>query len=158
MKPDNDPLFALLTEIGIIEQLARNRFERAQPDGLSLPHFAVLNHLVRLGDGRMPGELARAFQLTKATMSHTLQRLEARGFIRTAPDPLDARAKRVWLTDAGRARRDGAVGALHDDLAQVAADSAVEAEALLPALRALRQAFDHARQAKAVPHPRPRDR
>jgi lipopolysaccharide export system permease protein len=73
-----DPaLFALLNEIGIIEQLARNRFERAQPDGLRLPHFAVLNHLVRLGDGRTPGQIARAFQLTKATMTNTLQRLEA---------------------------------------------------------------------------------
>lgn len=139
----HDPaLFALLNEIGIIEQLARNRFERAQPDGLRLPHFAVLNHLVRLGDGQTPGQLARAFQLTKATMTNTLQRLQARGLIRLEPDAQDARAKRVFLTQEGRARREVAVTFTATDLAEIATSAGITPEALLPPLRALRATLD----------------
>jgi DNA-binding MarR family transcriptional regulator len=143
-EPD-PPLFALLNEVGIIEQLARNRFERAQADGLRLPHFTVLNHLVRLGDGKTPGQLARAFQLTKATMTNTLQRLEARGFIRVEADPEDGRGKRVFLTDSGRARRQAAVAALGADLAALGATPGLDPTALLPGLRALRAALDKAR-------------
>ena len=144
------PLFALLTEIGIIEQLMRNRFERSQSDGLSLPHFAVLHHLARLGDGRTPGELARAFQLTKATMTHSLQRLEARGFIRILPDPDDGRSKRVHLTEAGRQRRQEGIAVLRAELAEIAAASDIDAEKLLPPLQALRAAFDRARTREGV--------
>lgn len=142
MSTQDPALFALLNEIGIIEQLARNRFERAQPDGLRLPHFTVLNHLVRLGDGKTPGQLARAFQLTKATMTNTLQRLEARGFIRLEPDPEDARAKRVFLTAEGRARREQAVAFTATDLAVLAQRADIRADTLLPPLRALRTALD----------------
>lgn len=143
MTESDPPIFALLNEIGIIEQLARNRFERAQPDGLKLPHFSVLNHLVRLGDGRGPAQIARAFQLTKAAMTNTLGRLEARGFVRIEADVADGRAKRVFLTEAGRARRDAAVLAAAQDLAPLA--QAFSPEALLPGLRALRTGLDRAR-------------
>ena len=142
--PDS-PIFALLNEIGIIEQLARNRFERAQQDGLRLPQFTVLNHLVRLGDGRGPAQIARAFEVGKATMTNTLQRLEERGFIRLDPDPMDARGKRVMLTPAGRARREEAVRRITEDLAPVAARMGLPPDELLPALAALRQALDRAR-------------
>jgi hypothetical protein len=33
------------------------------------PHFSVLNHLMRVEDGRTPLELARAFQVPKTTLS-----------------------------------------------------------------------------------------
>jgi DNA-binding MarR family transcriptional regulator len=145
-EPQPPPLFALLNEIGIIEQLARNSFERAQPDGLRLPHFTVLNHLARLGDGRSPVQLARAFQLGKPAMTNTLQRLEARGFIRIEPDPKDARAKRVFLTPEGRARREQAIAHTEKGLAAVQRASGIAPEALLPALAALRAALDRARE------------
>ncbi|UPY37398.1 MarR family winged helix-turn-helix transcriptional regulator [Sediminicoccus sp. KRV36] len=144
--PDS-PIFALLNEIGIIEQLARNRFERLQPDGLRLPQFTVLNHLVRLGDGRGPAQIARAFEVSKATMTNTLQRLEERGFIRLDPDPADARGKRVMLTEAGRARREAAIALVTADLAPVASHLGAPPESLLPALRRLREALDQARNA-----------
>ena len=145
MTESDPPIFALLNEIGIIEQLARNRFERAQPDGLRLPHFAVLNHLVRLGDGRGPAQIARAFQLTKAAMTNTLQRLEARGLVRIEADAGDGRAKQVFLTDAGRARRNEAVASAAAELEPVAAQMGTRPEALLPGLRALRTGLDRAR-------------
>jgi DNA-binding MarR family transcriptional regulator len=138
------PVFQLLTEIAIIEQLARNALERALPDGLRQPHFALLNHLVRLGDGKSPVALARAFQTAKAAMTNTLQRLESRGLVRVEPDPEDGRGKRVFLTDAGREMRERAIAAVGPMIADIGS-VLPEAEALLPALRRLRAHLDAAR-------------
>lgn len=138
--------FALFTEIGIIAQLSRAMFERRLPDGLTLPHFTVVNHLARLGDGRTPGELARAFQTPKASMTNTLAGLERRGLVAIRPDARDARARRVMLTEAGRAFRDRAILALGPDVAALADALRPERiDLLLPELAALRQALDAAR-------------
>ena len=67
--------FELLNEIGIIQQLAVTEFNRRLPEGLHVSHFSVINHLCRLGDGRTPLEIARAFQVTKPTMTNTLAKL-----------------------------------------------------------------------------------
>lgn len=142
--PPEDPVvFALFNEIGIIEQLARNRLERELPDGLLLPHFTVLNHLVRLGDDKSPVQLARAFQVTKGAMTNTLQRLETRGLITLRPDPSDGRGKRVRLTAAGRRMREDAVRTVTRIAASVEAALGHDAfEAALPFLRQLRQHLD----------------
>lgn len=79
---------ALLTEVGIVERLARNRFEAAMGDGLRLPHCRVLNHLVRLGDGRSPKSLAAAFRLSKSATTNSVRRLQACGFV-------DVRTRRI---------------------------------------------------------------
>ena len=64
---NKDPeLFLFFTEIGIIEQLARNRLESVLPDNMRMSHFVLLNHLVRLGayclhqnrEGLLPMHLA----------------------------------------------------------------------------------------------------
>ena len=142
-----DPLgFRVFNEIGIIEQLARNRFERVLPEGLKVPHFSVLNHLVRLGDGKSPLRLARAFQVTKSTMTNTLQRLESRGLIRVAPDPDDGRGKLVYLTPAGRRTRQKSVKALAPLLAEVEALlGRKDLAGTLPILQKLRAHLDAAR-------------
>jgi DNA-binding MarR family transcriptional regulator len=113
-------LFALFNEIGIIAQLSGSLFERRLPEGFLVSHFAVLNHLVRLGDGRTPLEIARAFQVPKTTMTHTLQGLEKAGLVAFAPNPADGRSKCVMLTGAGRSFRDAAIAALGPDLARLA--------------------------------------
>jgi DNA-binding MarR family transcriptional regulator len=79
-------IFRLFNEIGIIEQLSRALFEARLPKGVTRPHFSVLNHLMRVADGRTPLELARAFQVPKTTLSHTLAAGEAR-LDRDAPEP-----------------------------------------------------------------------
>jgi DNA-binding MarR family transcriptional regulator len=110
---DRVPLyFAFFNEIGIIAQLSRAAFEARLPDGVTQPHFAVLNHLIRVADGRTPLELARAFQVPKTSMTNTLAGLEARGFVETRPNPKDRRSKNVWLTPEGRRFRDEAIGLL----------------------------------------------
>ena len=110
------PIFRFFTEIGIIEQLARNACERVMPGGLTLSQFAVLNHFARRGGAQSPLSLARAMQVTKGTMTNTLGKLEAKGLVAIAPDPADGRAKLVSLTAAGLALRQAAIAALAPDL------------------------------------------
>lgn len=144
---EGDPaLFRLFNEIAIVEQLARSRLEQVLPGELRAPHFAVLNHLVRLGDDRAPARIARAFQVTKGTMTNTLQRLEAQGLVTLHADPEDGRGKRVRLTPEGRRARDAAVAAVQPLLADVGTVvSADELTAAVDLLGRIRSLLDRAR-------------
>lgn len=104
--------FQFFNEIGIIQQLATTAFNRRMPDGLHVSHFSVLNHLIRLGEGRTPQSLSDAFQVTKGTMTHTLGALAKRNFIDVTPHPTDGRSKVVFLTDDGRSFHAGAIKSL----------------------------------------------
>lgn len=138
--------FELLNEIGIIAQLARAAFEARLPDGMILPHFSVLNHLIRVRDGSTPLALARAFQVPKTSMTHTLSGLEERGFIELRPNPKDGRSKCVWLTEAGRTFRETAIRSLSPELADLVRDKpAGEIGPVLDALRSLRIYLDESR-------------
>ncbi|HRE29885.1 MAG TPA: MarR family transcriptional regulator [Anaerolineales bacterium] len=56
-------------------------------------------------DGQTSGELARRLDVTAATMTRMLQRMERSGFVARRPDEVDQRVSRVYLTPAGRAVR-----------------------------------------------------
>jgi DNA-binding MarR family transcriptional regulator len=144
--PQDPPLFSLLNEIGIIDQLATNRFEASQDDGLRLSHFILLNHLTRVGDGNTPARIAAALQLAKGAITNTVQRLEERGLVRVTADAEDGRVRHIWLTPAGRARRDRAVASALEAFAGIEAVLPADAiAALLPGLRAMRVFLDRAR-------------
>lgn len=143
---DAGGLFQVLNEIGIIHQLIQTEMNRRLPDGLHASHFGVLNHLVRLGDGRTPVAIASAFQVTKATMTNTLGRLTERGLIQIAPNPKDGRSKLVFLTDEGRAFREDAIRRLGPGMQQIAENVDIGGlMATLPALQELRQHLDNNR-------------
>lgn len=138
--------FQMFTEIGIIAQLSSNRLERVLPAGMSVSQFSVLNHLVRLGGEWAPNRLARAFQVTKGAMTNTLQRLDGQGLIRIGPDPDDARAKLVEITDSGRRMQDHCVratGAVMSDLIELVPPNDVRLA--LPVLERMRKALDENR-------------
>lgn len=44
--------FAFFTEVGILAQLSRALLESRLPDGVSVAHYSVLNHLVRVATDR----------------------------------------------------------------------------------------------------------
>lgn len=137
------PLFEVFNEIGIIEQLSRARLEARLPDGMIAPHFSVLNHLIRVGDGPTPMQLARAFQVPKTSMTHTLKMLEKRAAIETRSNPNDGRSKQVWLTAKGREIRDQAIQALAQDFSELAQGIDIEGlKAIQPALTSLRKHLD----------------
>ena len=139
-------VFALFSEIGIIEQLSRAMFEARLPKGVIVSHFSVLNHLIRVADGRTPLELANAFQVPKTTLSHTLALLEKRGWIEMRPNPDDKRSKRVWITDEGRAFRNEAIERLSPELAELARHPVfAEVEHLVRRLAEIRKYLDETR-------------
>lgn len=140
----SDPIaFRVLNEIGIVEQLARNRFERVLPAGLSLAQFSVLNRFVRLGDQPSLVALARAFQVSKPAMGKLVRKLAEQGLVEVRADPLDARGKRVTITSAGVAIRHASVEALSPEVARLNETLGTALfESLLPGLQRLRAWLD----------------
>ena len=146
MTEDHRTLFQFFNEVGIINQLSNAIFQARLPDGLHVSHFSVLNHLVRLGDGKTPLAVANAFQVPKTTMTHTLAVLEKRGLIRMAPHATDGRSKVVFLTDAGRQMQEDAIAGMADPLQQMADDLGPdEITGLLPGLEKIRKYLDENR-------------
>ncbi len=139
-------IFRLFNEIGIINQLSSALFQKRLPDGLHVSHFSVLNHLVRLGDGKTPLSIADAFQVSKGTMTHTLSTLSKRGFVRLEPHKTDGRSKLVFITDQGRAFQQQAVDSLAP--AVVKLQGLIDVDDLmtiLPKLTELRELLDNNR-------------
>lgn len=139
-------VFRVFNEIGIIAQLAGNAFERVMPDGMTLAQFTVLNHFVRLGGPKRPSDLARAFQVTKATMTSTLQRMEPKGLVAIVPDDSDGRGRKVTITEAGRAMHADCIVRLAPVIAAVLAATGPDpfTDALAPLAR-IRETLDRMR-------------
>ena len=141
-------VFTLFNEIGIINQLSTARFTKVLAPDLNPSEFSVLNHFVRLGDGKSPSYLARVFQMTKPSMTAIVGKLERKGYVDVVGSEDDRRRKVVTITDAGRAARERGVEAMaplaaivlqHQDIADL--------EKILPTLQALREFLDTERNA-----------
>ncbi|CTQ54004.1 transcriptional regulator SlyA [Roseibium album] len=143
---DNDTrhvLFRFFNEIGIIAQLSRSAMEARLPKGLTLPHFSVVNHLVRVRDGQTPLKLAKAFQVPKTTMTNTLSGLLDRKLVEMRPNPEDGRSKTVWLTEKGRSFREEAIRSMDPDLTAIGTNFSTDQIAeLLPVLAEIRAFMD----------------
>ncbi len=138
--------FQLFNEIGILSQLSRAMFEARLEHGFLLPHFSVLNHLIRVGDGKTPLNLSRAFQVPKASMTHTLAGLAKAGYIEMLENEKDKRSKLIYITDAGRKFRDAAIRSFAPDVDEIAQHFSMEdAEAIVPTLQSLRETLDKMR-------------
>ena len=139
--------FRLFNEVGIIAQLSGRVLESRLPDGLLEPHFRVLNHLSRVGDGRTPQAMASAFQVPKTTVSHQVGVLVRHGLVRVAPNPKDGRPKCVWLTDEGRALRERVSHGFGDVVAEWSHTITPEEVAdLVPRLERIRKFLDADRE------------
>lgn len=138
--------FQFFNEIGIIQQLATTAFNRRLPDGLHVSHFSILNHLIRLGDGKTPQSLSDAFQVSKGTMTHTLGALSKRHFIKLTPHPTDGRSKVVFLTDEGRMFHAGAIASLAPLMELMEQKLNLDdVDDMLPKLRKIREVLDNNR-------------
>lgn len=101
-EPEDHPDVQVLDEIALIDNLVRAAVVKDLPGELTYPQFEVLGLLARRGDGKTPGEISRALQVTKSGFTNTLLRLENGGLVRVAPASNDGRKKQLWLTQAGR--------------------------------------------------------
>lgn len=117
--------------------------EARLPKGLTLPHFSVVNHLVRVRDGQTPLKLAKAFQVPKTTMTNTLSGLLDRKLVEMRPNPEDGRSKTVWLTEKGRSFREEAIRSMDPDLTAIGTNFSTDQIAeLLPVLAEIRAFMD----------------
>jgi len=146
--PDNNPhtFYEVFLETGIIAQLSRAMLEACTPDGLTQAHFTVLSHLIRVEDGRPPLAIAKAFQVPKNTMTHTLKGLNDRGLIQFSPNPEDSRSKLVYITKEGKKMHERITKALGPEFEQMASEfDLIKLKKALPALRELRVYLDKKR-------------
>jgi DNA-binding MarR family transcriptional regulator len=113
------------------------RFVRSSYGGLSRTAASVLAHLRDAGPQRVT-DLAAAEAVAQPSMTALVGRLERAGLVRRGPDPDDARAVRVSLTDAGVERLTGIRETRRAQLeARLAALDPEERAALAAALPAL---------------------
>jgi len=85
-----------------------NKAVRAVADARMRRHGLHLgqDHLLGLlwaQDGRTPGELAAALEVSTPTVVKAATRMAAAGLLERRPHERDHRLVRIWLTDAGRA-------------------------------------------------------
>lgn len=92
-------LFALLHAAGAAEGHVESQLSKI---GLSLPKLAALHQLVLAGEALPLGELAGRLACVKSNVTQLIDRLEADGLVRRAPDPNDRRSRLAVLTAAGR--------------------------------------------------------
>ncbi|SEI11942.1 MarR family winged helix-turn-helix transcriptional regulator [Paracoccus alkenifer] len=92
-----------------VSRLRRTLFDqKMKPLGVTRSQWWVLAQLGRsektLGEqGMLQTELANVLDVGKVTVGGLIDRLEAGGFVRRMPCANDRRAKRVVVTEAGRA-------------------------------------------------------
>jgi len=110
---DASPL-SVAVRIQMLGRRFRQEAERSLADvHLELWEYEVLAALRRHGERRsLPiSRLARLAQLSRAAMTHRIDRLEERGMVVRSAASDDRRAVLISLTDAGRRAVDGALEA-----------------------------------------------
>lgn len=146
MSSPEEDLFNFFNEIGIINQLSSNLFERQLPQGLTLSQFSVLNNFVRLGGVRSPAQLASAFQVTKGAMTNTINKLEEKGCVVVTTHKVDGRKKEIRITSKGRALRNKSIKATASLQQAFAAGLDLnQLQELMPQLRKVREYLDNHR-------------
>src|SRR5262249_48166899 len=132
----------LAAEVGRLYPAVYRRFavsRHAMPGaGITLRMLGVLQHLMASGPLTL-GELALHLNLSKATTTELVDRLEARGLVDRMHDERDRRRIFLWLTEAGRVRAAAHPRVLEDEaLAQALARMHPhDREKLVEGLRAL---------------------
>jgi DNA-binding MarR family transcriptional regulator len=85
-----------------VSRLRRTAYDQLmKPLGVTRAHWWVLAHLSR-NDGMMQTQLADALEVGKASLGTLIERLEQGGLIERREDPIDKRAKRVYMSRAGQ--------------------------------------------------------
>ena len=112
-------LLILLSEIATIEQLARNKLDKALPKDLNISSFSVLNHFSGSKAEKTPLQLARSFHVTKGAMTNTLNKLEKLGYIHIRPDWNDARKKLISISQSGVDARNYAIKSIKPILDEI---------------------------------------
>ena len=90
-----------------------------------------LLHSLYEQEGLTHTDLSTRLQVTPATVTKMLTRMEKAGFVQRRPDAADQRISRVYLTEAGRAIQAEMSAALHKLAGETLADLTLEERVLL---------------------------
>ncbi|MBE01565.1 MarR family transcriptional regulator [Marinobacter lutaoensis] len=80
--------------------------ERLKDLGVTQARWSTMVYLQQGGEGLTQRELANLMAIENPTLVRLLDSLEQQGLIERRPCPNDRRARRLYLTDAGRAFMD----------------------------------------------------
>lgn len=101
---------------------------------------------MRLGDGKTPASMASAFQITKATMTHSLGVLSKKDYIRLEANADDGRSKLVYITAKGKACRDQSIQLISQMIGEKMSDAQIEhMRHLIEPLSEIRKVMDENR-------------
>lgn len=82
-----------------VARMMRWQFDRRASElKLTRSQWSVLAHLLR-NDGMQQKELAEQMEITAITLTGLLDRMEREGWVERRADPVDRRAKRIFLTE-----------------------------------------------------------
>jgi len=85
-----------------VSRMRRTAFDQLmKPLGVTRAQWWVLAHLSR-HDGMMQTQLAETLDVGKASLGTIIERLAASGLVERRDDPVDKRAKRVYMAKAGQ--------------------------------------------------------
>ena len=140
MPPTDD--FSLEGHVGFLLRKAHQRHvaifvEASAEIGLTPTQFAALQKLAEVGTATQ-NLLGRLVAMDPATIQGVVRRLIARGFMRTASDPMDRRLRVLTITPEGEAVvREGREAGMRANDALMAPLSEREREQLVTLLRRL---------------------
>lgn len=109
---------ATVTSVVRVHQILMGHIDAAlKPYGLSFARFEMLRLLGFTQSGRLPMHRARdLLQVHPASVTNTVDRLQADGLVRRVPNPKDGRSFLLEITDEGRALVSRATSTLNDEV------------------------------------------
>lgn len=129
-----------VTSIARVHQLVLRRCDDAlAPHELTFARYEVLVLLTFSRRGALPlGKVGERLQVSPASVTNAIDRLEASGYVERRPHPTDGRTTLATLTPSGRAVVDRATAALEAVHYGVDGLDAVAARRLFETLRVVR--------------------
>lgn len=113
--PPADPAADVLRSIRrIVRAITLRSRELSRETGLTVPQLLCLRVLVESDEPPTFADLARALELSPATVTGIVDRLQRAGLVQRVRRDTDRRKVRVELTDAGRERVRNLPSVLHE--------------------------------------------
>jgi len=133
---------AAVTSVMRAEQVFLSRVDEAlRPFKLTFARYEALMLLSFSRRGALPlSKIGQRLQVHPTSVTNTIDRLEAQGFVRRVPHPTDRRTTLAEITDAGRAVADQATKAVNEGVFTATGLSPTDLSELFRLLRRLRRA------------------
>jgi len=98
------PTFATGFLVHDVSRIRKKVVDKAvAPMGITRSQFWVLVNIARYNnEGMAQTELARLMSVGKVSLGGLIDRMEANGILERLPDPVDRRAKKVFMTPKGQ--------------------------------------------------------